>query len=159
MTSLIESQLVPNNENNNDIISESEKNNQETSLSIEKKNHAMDDKKKINNSKDKKNKQRKKKRNFTSYSSYIYQIIKLVHPELSITNKGMNNLNSFVNDIFERIAVEAGRLTRYNKKTTMTSREIQSATKMVLRGDLATHAISEGTKAVIKYKSYNKNKQ
>ena len=37
--------------------------------------------------------------------------------------------------------------------TTMTSREIQSALRLVFPGELAKHAVSEGTKAVTKYSS------
>jgi len=55
--------------------------------------------------------------------------------------------------VFERIASESGRLVRYNKKATLSSREIQTATRLVLPGELAKHAVSEGTKAVTKYSS------
>ncbi|KAG2744201.1 hypothetical protein P692DRAFT_20837787, partial [Suillus brevipes Sb2] len=34
-------------------------------------------------------------------------------------------LNSFVNDIFERIATEASKLAAYSKKSTISSREIK----------------------------------
>ena len=40
---------------------------------------------------------------------------------------------------------------RYNKKSTVSSREVQSAVRLVLPGELAKHAISEGTKAVTKF--------
>ncbi|RXG53613.1 Histone H2B [Armadillidium vulgare] len=62
-------------------------------------------------------------------------------------------MNSFVNDIFERIAAEASRLAHYNKRSTITSREIQTAVRLLLPGELAKHAVSEGTKAVTKYTS------
>jgi histone H2B len=55
--------------------------------------------------------------------------------------------------VFDRIATEAGRLARYNKRHTITSREIQTAVRLVLPGELAKHAVSEGTKAVTKYNS------
>ena len=58
-----------------------------------------------------------------------------------------------INDAFERIAVEAGKLVRYNKKGTLSSREIQTAVRLILPGELAKHAVSEGTKAVTKYTS------
>ncbi|RXG67487.1 Histone H2B [Armadillidium vulgare] len=61
--------------------------------------------------------------------------------------------NSFVNDIFERIAAEPSRLTHYNKRSTVTYREIQTAFRLLLPGELAKHAVSEGTKAVTKYPS------
>ncbi|XP_039951426.1 histone H3-like centromeric protein CSE4 [Bactrocera tryoni] len=69
----------------------------------------------------------------------------------------MSIMNSFVNDIFERIAAEASRLAHYNKRSTITSREIQTAVRLLLPGELAKHAVSEGTKAVTKYTS-SKNK-
>jgi histone H2B len=34
-------------------------------------------------------------------------VLKQVHPDTGISNKAMAILNSFVNDIFERIATEA----------------------------------------------------
>jgi histone H2B len=60
-------------------------------------------------------------------------------------------MNSFVNDTFDRLANEAVRLGRYNKKKTLTSREVQTAVRLLLPGELAKHAVSEGTKAVTKY--------
>ncbi|KAK7926220.1 hypothetical protein WMY93_008530 [Mugilogobius chulae] len=65
----------------------------------------------------------------------------------------MSIMNSFVNDIFERIGGEASRLAHYNKRSTITSREIQTAVRLLLPGELAKHAVSEGTKAVTKYTS------
>ncbi|MDO9036716.1 MAG: hypothetical protein Q7U59_00020, partial [Lutibacter sp.] len=58
-----------------------------------------------------------------------------------------------IQDIFERIAGEAGRLVRYSSRSTLSSREIQTAIRLLLPGELAKHAVSEGTKAVTKYTS------
>uniref|UniRef100_A0A8C7HDY5 Core Histone H2A/H2B/H3 domain-containing protein n=1 Tax=Oncorhynchus kisutch TaxID=8019 RepID=A0A8C7HDY5_ONCKI len=44
----------------------------------------------------------------------------------------MGIMNSFVNDIFERIAGESSRLAHYNKRSTITSREIQTAVRLLL---------------------------
>ncbi|KAF0698889.1 Aste57867_10513 [Aphanomyces stellatus] len=88
-----------------------------------------------------------------SYSTYIYKVLKQVHPETGISKRGMSIMNSFINDIFERIASEAGKLSRYNKKSTLSSREIQTAVRLMLPGELAKHAVSEGTKAVTKFTS------
>ena len=72
---------------------------------------------------------------------------------LTFSKKAMAIINSFVNDIFERVVVEAGKLARYNKKATLSSREIQTSVRLVLPGELAKHAVSEGTKAVTKFTS------
>jgi len=96
---------------------------------------------------------KRRKKRTESYSSYIYKVLKQVHPDTGISSKAMSIMNSFINDAFERIAGEAGKLVRYNKKGTLSSREIQTAVRLILPGELAKHAVSEGTKAVTKYTS------
>ena len=98
-------------------------------------------------------------------------VLKQVHPDTGISNKAMAILNSFVNDIFERIATEASstcpvcgdpdmanpfatELASYSKKSTISSREIQTSVRLILPGELAKHAISEGTKSVTKVSSF-----
>ena len=99
---------------------------------------------------------------------FLFSVLKQVHPDTGISNKAMAILNSFVNDIFERIATEASsaylcnftfisnvwrvfvlsELASYSKKSTISSREIQTSVRLILPGELAKHAISEGTKSV-----------
>jgi len=98
-------------------------------------------------------KRKVKRRRKESYGMYIYKVLKQVHPDTGISSRAMSVMNSFVNDIFERIASEASRLAQLNKKQTITSREIQTAVRLLIPGELAKHAVSEGTKAVTKYTS------
>ncbi|XP_026475806.1 histone H2B-like [Ctenocephalides felis] len=53
---------------------------------------------------------KKKRKRKESYAIYIYKVLKQVHPDTGISSKAMSIMNSFVNDIFERIAAEASRL-------------------------------------------------
>eukprot|EP00092_Neocalanus_flemingeri_P017434 GFUD01018858.1.p1 GENE.GFUD01018858.1~~GFUD01018858.1.p1 ORF type:complete len:128 (-),score=11.32 GFUD01018858.1:357-740(-) len=76
---------------------------------------------------------RSKKRK-ESYAIYIYKVLKQVHPDTGVSSKAMSIMNSFVNDLFERIAAEASRLAHYNKRSTITSREIQTAVRLLLPG-------------------------
>lgn len=92
-----------------------------------------------------------KKRKYGNYARFIYKVLKSVHPNTGISNKAMAIVNSFVGDMFERIAAEAGRMTRYSKHHTMTARELQSAVRLLMPGELAKHAASEGLKAVTKW--------
>ena len=101
-------------------------------------------------------KEGKKERRLTrheTFSVYIYKVLKQVHNDTGISKKSMAIMNSFINDIFERIALEASKLVRYNKKHTLSAREVQSAVKLLLPGELAKHAIIEGAKAVNKIAS------
>ena len=95
----------------------------------------------------------KKKSRTESYSTYIYRVLKQVHPDTGISKAGMSIMNSFIIDIFERIALAAAELCRYSKKSTLSSREIQTAVRLMLPGELSKHAVSEGTKAVTKFSS------
>uniref|UniRef100_A0A914DIP8 Histone H2B n=1 Tax=Acrobeloides nanus TaxID=290746 RepID=A0A914DIP8_9BILA len=96
---------------------------------------------------------RSKKHRKETFSTYIYKVLKQVHPDIGISSKAMSIMNSFVNDVFERLAGEASRLTRYGKRSTISSREIQTAVRLILPGELSKHAVSEGTKSVTKYTS------
>ncbi|KAJ6793605.1 Uncharacterized protein M6B38_235130 [Iris pallida] len=102
---------------------------------------------------DKSKKKKKKGKSVETYKIYIFKVLKQVHPDIGISSKAMGIMNSFINDIFEKLAGEASRLARYNKKPTITSREIQTSVRLVLPGELAKHAVSEGTKAVTKFTS------
>ena len=88
-----------------------------------------------------------------SYKVYLYKVLKQVHPDVGVSSKAMSILNSMMNDMFDKVATEAAKLSRYSKKPTITSREIQTAVRLVLPGELAKHAVSEGTKAVTKFTS------
>ena len=96
-------------------------------------------------------KRRRKSRN-ESFNIYIYKVLKQVHPEMGVSKQTMKILNSFANDTFEKIGREAGNLVKYGKKQTMSARDILTATKLILPGELAKHAVSEGNKALQKYR-------
>ena len=93
----------------------------------------------------------RKKRRVESYATYIYKVLKQVHPDTGISQRGVSVMNSFIADLFNQLATEGGKLARYTKKPTLTSREIHTAVRLVLPGELAKHAVSEGSKAINKY--------
>nr|GFB95458.1 putative histone H2B.3 [Tanacetum cinerariifolium] len=91
---------------------------------------------------DKKKKRHKKL--VETYKIYILKVLKQVHPDIRISSKAMGIMNSFINDIFEILAAESSKLVRYNKKNTLSSREIHTAVRLVLPGELSEHTVSEG---------------
>ena len=74
---------------------------------------------------------KKSKKRTESYSSYIYKVLKQVHPDTGISKKGMSIMNSFINDIFERIAGEAGKVARYSREATLSSREMRASVRLI----------------------------
>merc|ERR1711916_254624 len=95
----------------------------------------------------------RRRRRTESFSVYIFRVLKQVHEKTGISKRSMSIMNSFINDVFEKISTEAGRLVRYSKRHTLSSREVQTAVRLLLPGELAKHAVVEGTKAVTKFSS------
>lgn len=87
------------------------------------------------------------------FDTYQIRLLKQIHPGLSLSLGARRVMVSLLDDIHERVAREAGALVRVAKRRTLTARDIQSATRMVLRGELAKHAVAEGTKALTKYQA------
>jgi len=96
-------------------------------------------------------KKKRKKGRTESFSIYIYRVLKQVHTDMGIGSRAMGIMNSYIQDLFERIATEASRLAKYCNRNTLSSREIQTAVRLILPGELSKHAVSEGTKSVAKY--------
>jgi histone H2B len=93
---------------------------------------------------------RRRKARTETYNRYIYKVLKQVHPEYGISSKAMSVMHTFVADQFDKIVEEAARLAMKDKKKTLTAREIQTAVRLVLPGELGKHAVAEGKKAVMR---------
>ncbi|MDP2438286.1 MAG: hypothetical protein Q8P67_21280 [archaeon] len=92
------------------------------------------------------------KKRVETWNVYIYKVLKQVHPDTGISALSMKVMNDFVSDTFKRILREAMFLCEAGlAKKTLTSREVQTAVRLILPGELAKHAVSEGTKAVTKF--------
>eukprot|EP00913_Durusdinium_trenchii_P018356 g17244.t1 len=88
----------------------------------------------------------------TNWGYYVLKLLKQVHPTMKISKQAMAVMVSCVEDTFERISQEAGNLHRKDKgSTSLTTRDIQSAVRLVFPGELSRHAVSEGCKAVIAF--------
>ena len=86
-----------------------------------------------------------------SYKVYIGRVLKqTAKAKLTLSGRAMAIVNSFVKDMLDRIATQATQVARVNKKSTMGSREIQTAVRLVLPTELAKHANSEAAKSLAK---------
>jgi len=94
-----------------------------------------------------------------TFKPHIYKVLKQVHPDTGLTTEGKEQMNHFVEHFADKIADEAVFLAKKEHKATISSREIQTAVRLVLPGELAKHAVSEGVKAVTKYTSGHPSKK
>lgn len=89
--------------------------------------------------------------NFSRFATYFPRVLRQIHKGMSLSRDSVNILDSFVKDMFERIAEEAGRLARNNKRRTITHEDIEAAVRLLLPGDLCKYAINAATKSLIGY--------
>ncbi|XP_030876048.1 histone H2B.3-like [Leptonychotes weddellii] len=81
----------------------------------------------------------------------LLRVLRNVHDGLSLSQEAVSVMDSFVKDIFERITSEASHLVRTTKRSTITSREIQTAVCLLLPGEIGKFAMSEASKAIMRY--------
>lgn len=93
----------------------------------------------------------RRKKNFSSWGLYIGRVKAQVAPNNKLTGTARRQLSALMTDTFQRLANEAQTVLRVQKKATLTSREIQTAVRLLLPIKLAKHAVSEGVKAVTKF--------
>ncbi|KAJ2939299.1 hypothetical protein O0L34_g13395 [Tuta absoluta] len=93
-----------------------------------------------------------KKKNYQNFSIYLYKLLRQVtQDKMGISRKSMLIMNNFVYDMMEKLASEAGKLVSISKKNTLSSREVQTAVKLIIPGELAKHANMDALKAVTMY--------
>ena len=80
----------------------------------------------------------------------INRVLKQVHPDVRVGLKGMKVLENMVKDIEGRVLAEAVKCMKMSKRVTFKWSDIQTAVRLVMPGELAKHAVSEGTKACAK---------
>ena len=97
-----------------------------------------------------KNRRQKRK---SSYSTYIRRLLRHIHPNLTVNSEARACLNDMISRLLIRIEKTAFELVEKSKKKTVSEHSIQTAVRLEFPNELAKHAVSEGTKAVTKYKS------
>ena len=102
--------------------------------------------------------QKVKKANIQNLNLYIFKVLKQVHPDMGLSKKSMMVLNSFMLDVFDRLATEAANAVKYTNKNTMDARAIECAARLCLPGELAKHAQKEANKALKQFMSHKKKK-
>ena len=99
-----------------------------------------------------------KKMKRASYQTYIWRVLKQVHPEIQINRKSMQVMGNIVDDIFNRLGKTASDVSKLNKNKFIKARDVNTAVRLLLSGELGKHALSETTKAVGNFKSWTPSK-
>ena len=79
-----------------------------------------------------------------SYGVCLRKVLKEIHPDIGITEKAMNIMDTIVYGLLEQIATEASRVAKSRNKGTLNSKEIEEGVRAVLPDRLASRATEEG---------------
>ncbi len=90
---------------------------------------------------------------------YIKKVLHQVQPERGISSLALNTMNSMVYFCCDNLCHTTQLLMNNANKNMIGVQDIETAVKIYLPGEIARHAVSEGKKAVQKYKTNINNKQ
>ncbi|KAF8785049.1 uncharacterized protein LOC129959255 [Argiope bruennichi] len=89
-----------------------------------------------------------------NFSTAIKQILKDLSPDLQISKEAIDDMNIFLNHVFEQLA-RASAIFPLGKSTVstlrMTVKDIETALPSVIPGELGKYCIAEGRRAVRKW--------
>lgn len=93
-----------------------------------------------------------------SFRVYIHRTLKGVSPNLHITKSALEALDSVVRVTANQLVDRALALTGGSEKITVSSAELQASVRLVLPGDLATHAVKAGLTATNTFQESEKKR-
>ena len=70
--------------------------------------------------------------------------------DITLSDDGLNIMNSFVMHMFDKIVKQCFILVKYNFAKTCMARDVQNAVGLCIKGELKKHCMNEGTMAVNK---------
>ena len=96
-------------------------------------------------------KKKKRKKSEPTYGSYIYKVLKQIHPDFGISSKAVAQMNCVIGELLDRFAHKSAEVAHCTKKSTLGARHVQTAVPLLMGNELSKHAVSEATKAVTRY--------
>ena len=83
-----------------------------------------------------------------AFKTYIFRVLKEAAPEVGISQKAMHAMNHLVADKFDQVMSEGRMLVINSKKTTLSSKDVETACKLTIPGELGKGAVTQGRQAL-----------
>ena len=85
------------------------------------------------------------------HGSYLLKVFKGIHPDCSIARDAMWVVDGIVADFQARLIAKSLKAAAEEGKSTLKGKHAQCATQALLSGELRTHAVTNGVRALTKY--------
>jgi len=101
---------------------------------------------------------------FADYTPYMKKVMNSIYPGLMLSDDVKQKQNTFINLLAKAIIINVNELLLTVGKTTIDTKSIVASVRMIMKGELPKHAISSGTRSVLKYtqrksgEKYNTNR-
>ena len=79
-----------------------------------------------------------------AFNLFIFRVLKEQCPDFSISKKAMRTMNSINAEKFSQLMSECRSLVVNGKKSTLSSKEVETACKLTIFGELGQNAVAEG---------------
>jgi histone H3/H4 len=93
-----------------------------------------------------------------NFNTYIYKVLKQVHPDTGISGAAKSMVNDLAKIIISKITKVTNQMLSRSGRMTVTARDVQNAVRIAFPGELAKHAVSEGVKALNLYSNAGTDK-
>ena len=103
----------------------------------------------------------KKRSNGPSYATYVKRLCHTMgrnSKNFSLSSEGMDVVDAFINDMFERLVSEADRVTEFDNTKTLNARAVIAAVKLVLPTELSNHTLASLTAAAGRFAKSQRRK-
>lgn len=86
-----------------------------------------------------------------NFRNGIFKVLRKIDPNGTISSKAMDVMNDLVCDLFERISISSKELCQKAGRQTLVIRDINSAVRVLMPGQLGSHAFYEGWRATKRF--------
>ena len=87
------------------------------------------------------------------FDVYITRISRQVHPNMGMAGETLVELNRMSTFLIDELMKAVNVLVRHTNMSTITSRDVQNAVRLIFPGELGKRAVADGTKAITKFNS------
>ena len=87
-----------------------------------------------------------------TYQNYIYKLFRIIGPELRISKKSIEVMNSFMYDMFDRISEHGFQFAKTRHRSTLGANEIEAAAKLILGQEIFKECEEKYKKCMQRYK-------
>ncbi|GBN95428.1 hypothetical protein AVEN_183087-1 [Araneus ventricosus] len=91
---------------------------------------------------------KKQRREELSFKPYILRMKKIVSPDIKLSSIALEGLDNLLSNVYQMYCSEFQLLSSHTKIKTLSDKDVESATKLCMPGNLKNKAVNNGRRCV-----------